>query len=134
MRPPRVLDATRSLSNVAELTRAASCSNCNCPRCRVCRCTNHLWPRRPEQLPFDGAPGPNFSGRHESENYATYFLNALGDDSRLVNEDHLQIIISELARLPRTCMLLVMLCLRLALCLVPNVRRVCSCPSRISFV
>jgi len=133
MRPPGVLGATRSLANVAELTSAPSGSNCNCPRCRVCRCTHHLWPRRPAQPPFDGAPGPYFSGRHESENYATYFLNALGDDSRLVNEDHLQIIISELARVSKTCMLF-MLWLRLALCLVPNVRPVCSCRSRISFV
>ena len=31
MRPPAVLGATRSLANLAELTRAASCSNCNCP-------------------------------------------------------------------------------------------------------
>ena len=44
-----------------------------------------------------------FSGRHELENYATYLLEALGDDSRLASEDHLKVIISELARVPAAC-------------------------------
>ena len=45
-----------------------------------------------------------FAGRNDLASYANYLLEALGDDHRLTDEDHLKELLAELAHVPGACL------------------------------